>query len=267
MWPCGTRPAPGSVMPPVAHDARVPIVSDDAPFRLPPVDPRAAREVPTSSLSPELLAGLLADGDDELAAWTLRHALAESSRAEVFDGLLREAMTLVGDRWESGQWTVAEEHLASRTLLRTLERIRPQLGPESRIGPVAVLAGVAGERHMIGLACLEQVLADVGWTIANLGADVPAADLGAFVARNEVALVALSASDRERVGSIADSVQAVHAAAAEHRPPVVVGGRIAGEPGLAAAVDADAVVGSLGAALAFAQSHQPPETGGPDPAG
>ena len=49
---------------------------------------------------------------------------------------------------------------------------------------------------MIGLVCLEHILAEDGWTVANLGADLPAADLGTFVARNEVAIVCLSALDR-----------------------------------------------------------------------
>ena len=93
-------------------------MSDDVPFRLPPVDLSAAGRVATGDLSPELLAGLLADGDDELAAWTLRHAMSEAPRIEVYDGLLRDAMALVGQRWEEGRWSVAEEHLASRTLLR-----------------------------------------------------------------------------------------------------------------------------------------------------
>ena len=232
-------------------------MSDDLPFKLSPVDPSAADDVPVTSLSPELLAGLLADGDDELAAWTLHHALAESTRAEVFDGLLKDAMTLVGERWESGRWSVAEEHLASRTLMRALERIRPQLGPEQRVGPLAVLAGVAGEHHMLGLICLEQVLAEDGWTVVNMGADLPASDLGAFVAKNGVALVALSALSPDRLGTLADSVRSVRSATGERHVPVVVGGQIAGRPGIAAAVDADAAVTSLADAAAFAMEHRP----------
>ena len=231
-------------------------MSDQLPFRLPPVD-AAAADVPAGSLSPELLAGLLADGDDELAAWTLRHALEEASRAEVFDGLLRDAMRLVGERWRTGQWTIAEEHLASRTLLRALERIRPEIGPEGRVGPVAVLAGVAGEQHMIGLVCLEQVLAEDGWTVANLGADLPAKDLGSFVERNEVALVALSAMDVGRVGTLADSVRAVRAAAGDRRVPVLVGGRITAQPGLGDTVGADGVAHSLAEAVSLAAANRP----------
>ena len=231
-------------------------MSDDLPISLPPVDPARADDVPAASLSPELLAGLLADGDDELAAWTLRHALAESPREAVFDGLLRDAMVLVGERWASGQWSVAEEHLASRTLLRALERVRPELGPEQRIGPVAVLAGAAGEQHMIGLACLEQVLAEHGWTVANLGADVPAVDLGAFVRRNDVALVALSASHSARLEPLADSVREARAAGGG-RVPVMVGGLVTSAQGVVAAIDADRVTSSIADALEFAESVRP----------
>jgi methanogenic corrinoid protein MtbC1 len=232
-------------------------VTDDLPFRLPPVDPATVDDVPSTVLSAELLAGLLADGDDELAAWALRHALMEAPRAVVYDGLLAEAMQLVGERWVSGQWSIAEEHLASRTLLRALEQVRPPMGPESRVGPLAVLAGVTGEQHMIGLVCLEQVLAEAGWTVANLGADLPPTDLGGFVARNEVSLVALTASHEDRLGDLAEAVMAVRVAAANHGLPILVGGRFAAVPGLAASVGADGAALSLAAALAFATAHQP----------
>lgn len=226
----------------------------DAPFRLPPVDPSAVDDVPPASLTPELLAGLLADGDDQLAAWTLQHAMAESTRSAVYDGLLADAMRLVGENWSTGRWSVAEEHLASRTLLRTLDRMRPDLGPEGRIGPLAVLAGVAGEQHMIGLVCLEHLLAEDGWAVANLGTDLPAADLGTFVSRNEVAIVCLSALDGGRVGALADSVQAVRDA----RPgiPVIVGGQVAALPNLATTVAADGALPLLAARVAFARSHR-----------
>lgn len=223
------------------------------PPPLPPVDPSAPSPVPSSSLSPELLAGLLADGDDELAAWTLGHALTESPRAEVYDDLLAQAMYLVGERWVNGQWSIAEEHLASQTLIRALDRVRPKLGPDGRVGPLAVLAGVAGEHHMIGLICLDHVLSEGGWTIARLGADVPADDLARFVAKNEARLVALTASDPGRLEALDESVAGVRAATAE-RVPVMLGGRLAGSPGLTEAMKLDWRGTTLGGAAAFADA-------------
>jgi methanogenic corrinoid protein MtbC1 len=228
-------------------------MSERLPF-LPPVDPaRASEPAPVTTMTPELLAGLLADGDDELAAWVLSSALREQPRAEVFDGLLRNAMALVGQRWRDGRWTVAEEHLASQTLTRALERIRAPEGPESRVGPLAVLAGVAGEHHGIGLVCLDQVLREEGWTVANLGADVPAADLARFLTRNHADLVALTASLPDRVESLRESIAAALAVRPADPLPVMVGGGLAGDEALAASLNAAWVGTSLVAAAAVAR--------------
>jgi methanogenic corrinoid protein MtbC1 len=188
-------------------------------------------------MTPELLAGLLADGDDELAAWALSETLRERSRAAVFDGLLREAMSLVGTRWQEGRWTVAEEHLASQTLTRALERIRVQHGPSGRVGPLAVLAGVAGEHHVIGLACLDQVLGDEGWVVANLGPDVPAADLARFLARNQAELVALTASLPDRAGALRESVAAARSVRPHDPLPILVGGTLVDDGALISSLD------------------------------
>lgn len=231
---------------------------DEVMPSLPPVDPAAAERVPGDSLSPELLAGLLADGDDELAAWTLTHALRDASRTAVYDGLLADAMRLVGERWQSGQWSVAEEHLASQTVLRALDRIRPDLGPDGRIGPLAVLAGVAGEHHMIGLVCLDHVLRELGWTVANLGADVPTDDLARFVERNDARLVALTASDPGRLATVLEAVGAVRAAAATrgagHEVAIMLGGRLAERPDVGAVVGVDWTGVTLGDAARFADT-------------
>ncbi len=229
-------------------------MSDDRdPPVLPPVDPAAAELGLADAYSPELLASLLADGDDDLAAWTIRHALAEGPRTWVYDGLVAEAMQLVGERWATGQWTVAEEHLASQTLLRALDRVRPDAGVEGRIGPLAVLAGVPGEHHMIGLVCLDHVLSEAGWTVADLGADVPASDLAGFIARNDAALVALTASQVARTEDVIASVEAVRGAG-RGSVPIILGGRLGGQPGVAATFRLDWAGSGLRDAAMFAEA-------------
>lgn len=227
-------------------------MSDRLPF-LPPVDPaHGAGTPPPTTVTPEMLASLLADGDDELAAWTLRGALAERRRAEIFDGLLRDAMAIIGERWAEGRWTVAEEHLASQTVVRALDRIRDEAGPAGRVGPLAVLAGVAGEHHGIGLACLDQVLREEGWTVANLGPDVPAADLARYLARNHADLVALTASLPERLEALREAVAAARGVRPEDPIPVMVGGAVAEDPDLVARVGPDWAGTSLVAASRYA---------------
>jgi methanogenic corrinoid protein MtbC1 len=90
-----------------------------------------------------------------------------------------------------------------------------------------------------------------------MGADLPAEDLGSFVRRNEVELVALSAMSPDRVGTLAESVDAVRAAAGDRRLPVLVGGQITRQPGLGTTVGADGVAHSLAEAVSLAAAHRP----------
>ena len=234
--------------------------ADERPV-LPAVDPAAATTVPASTLTPELLASLLADGDHELAAWTLEHALREQPRVAVFDGLLNRAMALVGERWATGRWSVAEEHLASQTLLEALERVRPNGGPERRVGPLAVLGALPGERHAIGLVCLDQVLTEAGWVVANLGADVPVADLASFVSKNEVRLVALTGSQTDRLPVLGEAVSAVHAI--DPAIPVLLGGRLAAHPDVGTAFGLAWAGTSLTEAVRFASSLEASDSAPP----
>ncbi len=176
--------------------------------------------------TPEFIAALLADGDDDLAAWAIGQALEERPRSAAFDAVLRPAMELIGTRWASGQWSISQEHLASNALKAALARLRPDDPTDTRIGPVAVLAAPAGEEHVIGLACLAQVFEERGWRVENLGANVPAEDLQRFVSGRTVDVVALSIGTRARVGALRDAVDALRAAEAGNRHvPIMVGGR------------------------------------------
>ena len=201
------------------------------------------RRLPGEVITPELIASLLADGDDDLAAWALGEALVLRPRAVVFDELVQPALRLVGANWESGRWTVAEEHLASRALDDALARIRPTAIPETRIGPVAVLAAPTGEQHAAGLVCLAQVLEEDGWKVENLGPNLPHADLVRFLSSRTVDLVALSISRAASLPALRRTVNAIRRAeSSEDGLPVIVGGR--GTADLDLPIDGAQAVGS-----------------------
>ncbi len=212
------------------------------------------RRLPDDVITPELIASLLADGDDDLAAWALGEALLARPRAVVFDELVQPALELVGANWESGRWTVAEEHLASRALDNALARIRPVTTPETRIGPLAVLAAPRGEQHAAGLVCLAQVLEEDGWKVENLGPNLPQDDLVRFISSRTVDLVALSISRVLALPALRRTVKAVRrAGSTESALPIIVGGR--GTTDLDRLVDGAHVVGlSVVGAQLFARA-------------
>jgi methanogenic corrinoid protein MtbC1 len=203
--------------------------------------------------APEVLASLLADGDDDMAAWVISQALSERSRVEVYDEVVRPAMELVGTRWQEGQWSISVEHLASVALNHALSRVRPPENPQSRIGPTAVLAAPEMEQHVAGLTCLAQVLEDDGWNVENLGANVPADDLVSFMAVRDVDLVALSIGTADRLEALRRAVEALRAAGGSVAElPLMVGGH--GVAAIAELAGASQVCHSLADAQRFSRS-------------
>jgi MerR family transcriptional regulator, light-induced transcriptional regulator len=226
-------------------------VNDSPTPRLPEVP---AQTRPDGDLAtPEFLASLLADGDDDMAAWVMSQALSERSRVEVYDDVVRPAMELVGTRWQEGQWSISVEHLASVALSQALARVRPRENQEARIGPTAVLAAPVMEQHVAGLACLAQVLEDDGWHVENLGANVPADDLVAFVSARDVDLVAMSIGTEDRLEALRAAVDALRAAGGGVAgAPLMVGGH--GVARIAQLAGASRVCHTLAEAQEFARS-------------
>lgn len=225
---------------------------NDSPM---PELPKVPAQIPPDGdiAAPEFLASLLADGDDDMAAWVMSQALAERSRAEVYDEVVRPAMELVGTRWQEGRWSISVEHLASVALNQALSRVRPPENLESRIGPTAVLAAPEMEQHVAGLVCLAQVLTDDGWNVENLGANVPADDLVSFISARDVDLVAMSIGTADRVDTLHRAVAALRAAGVGRADlPLVVGGH--GVADIAELAGASLVCHSLADAQKFARS-------------
>ena len=126
--------------------------------------------------------------DRLLATFTLETVLRD-----VVLAYLRE----LGERWERGDASIAQEHFASNLLRGRLLGLARGWGRGS--GPTTLLACAPGELHDLPLIVFGLVLAGHGWAIAYLGPDTPAATLRDALARVEPDLVVISASADERL--------------------------------------------------------------------
>jgi MerR family transcriptional regulator, light-induced transcriptional regulator len=198
-------------------------------------------------------ASLLGQGDrvplsatelrDEIVDATLRtdvtglgnlveQAFSLSSLHEAFFEVLAPALIEVGVRWEAGDVTVAQEHLATSTVRAAMQRLLADARADVR--GVAVLACAPGEQHEIGLLMLAVLLRADGWQVAYLGADTPVPD--AVELARVVGATALCFSAGTSEGAQALEAELTHVPTTT---TVVLGGR--GTDG----GDAAAVVASL----------------------
>lgn len=113
----------------------------------------------------------------------------------------------VGRRWESGELSVAQEHLVSATLRHLLGGAIRERG-RSR-GPLLLLATPEGERHDLGLVLVGLIAVDAGLGLCFLGAELPASDIVTAARRAAVAAVALGVTFHGNRASASREVRAV----------------------------------------------------------
>jgi MerR family transcriptional regulator, light-induced transcriptional regulator len=153
---------------------------------------------------------------NELGAFEIAStALAEGMTApQLYQEVITPAMHEIGELWQKGAITVADEHMATALTHRVLAALRPPLrveaGSASAGAGRALLAAVEGERHALGLRMAADILEDAGFHAIYLGADVPTDALLRAVASFSPGLVVLSATMpelSERLEEVAGAVR------------------------------------------------------------
>ncbi|MGZ6658100.1 MAG: cobalamin B12-binding domain-containing protein [Solirubrobacteraceae bacterium] len=183
---------------------------------------------PTDDCIKELadaFAEALLAGDEVAAEIAVREAMdAELSSAEIDEKLIAPALWLVGELWERGKISVAEEHLATEISIRVLALQREaQRVARSRSGHRVMLATPTGELHVVALRMIENLLRGAGYDVVMLGPDVPAKALGDVARRMRADVVCMSltmAGHRSDILRAIDNVRLVLPSAG-----FVVGGR------------------------------------------
>ncbi len=151
------------------------------------------------------LAVALASFDDGDAHAAFDGLLARLS----IDALLREVIVPylreLGEGWERGEVSIAQEHFASALLRGRLLGLARGWG--RGIGPVAVLACAPGEQHDLGLLSFGLALRARGWRIVYLGTDTPIASVADAAQSCTPAAVVVSAIDARAFGRHADELR------------------------------------------------------------
>jgi methanogenic corrinoid protein MtbC1 len=116
------------------------------------------------------------DRFDESAA---QAALDQLFATLTLDVLLREVLLPylheLGERWERGEVSVAQEHFASNLVRGRLMALARSW--DRGAGPRALIACAEGELHDLPLLSFGLVLRGHGWRISYLGADTPVASI------------------------------------------------------------------------------------------
>jgi MerR family transcriptional regulator, light-induced transcriptional regulator len=169
-------------------------------------------------------AALLA-GDQIAAETTIREAMeAKLTSAEIDERIIAPALWQIGELWERGEITVADEHLATEISIRVIALQREaQRVAETRRARRVMLATPEGERHVVALRMAGNLLSGAGYWTVMLGPDVPAEALAGSVLRHQPDVICLSVTMPAVAVQMMDSILEVQSACPTAQ--FVVGGR------------------------------------------
>ena len=173
--------------------------------------------------------------DEPAAQAVLDRLVSDLSLTTVLRDAVLPFLADLGQRWEQGTVTVAQEHFASNVIRGRLAGLARGWG--NGHGPRAVLACPPGEHHDLALMAFGIVLNRTGWRIDYLGINTPIEELTGTVDARLPDLVVLAATLSETLGPLTAQLIAL----AQRAPLALAGPGVT--PRLAAAVQARLLAG------------------------
>ncbi|HEX2154673.1 MAG TPA: B12-binding domain-containing protein [Acidimicrobiia bacterium] len=202
----------------------------------------------------ERLENRLLDGDAS-GSWKVIEGamMAGLVPFEIYSDVIVPALASIGRKWQEGEIGVGEEHVAAVLVGRLIGRLGPRFSRPGRRKGTVVVAAPSGERHSLNLAMVSDVLQAGGYTVVDLGADLPVEAFQAELERRQpltaVCIGVLNAEAREDCRRM---IAAARRTVSRSVPVILGGGAIDGDNdamslGADRSADLHSVVDAVGA--------------------
>lgn len=163
---------------------------------------------------------------DELTALELADEMIKSGvdPVELLERC-REGMSIVGKRFESGDYFLSEMIMAAEIFNQIMGQIRPQLNRSITESKGKIVIGtVEGDVHDIGKNIVVALLEAGGFDVVDLGVDVPPGKFVEAIREHEPDIVGMSSLLTVALESTKRTVDAITEAGLRDKVKVIVGG-------------------------------------------
>jgi methanogenic corrinoid protein MtbC1 len=167
---------------------------------------------------------LVETGKSKKVAGAVQEALDSGVPAQEILNAMIASMGVVGEKFSAGEIFVPEMLIAAKAMSKGVDVLKPVMAGDgtSSLG-TCVMGTVAGDLHDIGKNLVVMMLESSGFTMVDLGVDVPAEKFVEAIKENDnVVLVACSGLLTTTMPALKEAVQTVKAAFPDMK--VIVGG-------------------------------------------
>jgi len=172
------------------------------------------------------LADLLADlKEDEVLRVVKERVEAGDDPLEVLEAC-RKGMSIVGERFEKGEYFLSEMVYASEIFKRVMEIVRPRLKKKAQLRSLGrvVIGTVEGDIHDIGKNIVAALLEAEGFEVVDLGVDVPAEKFIDAIKKQVVEVVGMSGLLTPAIESMKKTVDVIKDAGLRSKVKIIIGG-------------------------------------------
>jgi 5-methyltetrahydrofolate--homocysteine methyltransferase len=165
-------------------------------------------------------------GDVARVAELTKKAIDEGAApTDVINQGLIMGMGVVGARFKAGEMFVPEVLMAARAMNAGLEIVKPLLteGDIPSIGKV-VIGTVKGDLHDIGKNLVAMMMESGGFSVVNLGVDIPPEKFAAAIREHKPQVVALSALLTTTMLAMKDTIEVLKEEGLRDSVKVIIGG-------------------------------------------
>jgi methanogenic corrinoid protein MtbC1 len=140
----------------------------------------------------------------------------------------QQGMRLVGERYHRGQYFIAGLIMAGEILGQVIEIVQPKLDAQHHEEPIGkVLVGtVEGDIHDLGKDIVKALLRCHGFSVTDLGVDVPASEFLAQAQKSPPDIIGLSALISATLPNLKDTIAQLRAdpVLGPRKIPIIIGG-------------------------------------------
>lgn len=145
---------------------------------------------------------------------------------DLYQYVFEPTMKEVGNLWETGKISIADEHIISdlidRALISISENGYRASGPSKNLTAAFLLPGA--EMHQLPLKMTAAIFKDAGWTVNYIGKSIPLFSLQHYLEKNVVDVLVLSITLKEHLNSCESLIQLIKGMQLVNQPRILIGG-------------------------------------------
>lgn len=166
----------------------------------------------------------IVDMDEEGAVSLAKEYLEKGGDAQKLLDVCRDAMAVVGDKFEKGEYFLSELLLGGEIFKGIMELALPMIkeGEGKKIGKM-VLGTVKEDIHNIGKDIFKAFAEAAGFEVIDIGVDVPVEKFVDAVKENKPDLVGMSCLITAGISSMKKTIEAIKQAGLT-KPKIIIGG-------------------------------------------